>query len=116
MSAINKANASNKKYHHKLGTGGYKTAVPKWDQSKANLLAAGVNPVTASWPDRSKHWFLGHGGSLDPKTGAAIASDAIKTVSKELEKAMSKVQEGTFVPDRENDELTCALGNPEHRK
>ena len=31
-----------------------------------------------------------------------------------LQKAIKEVQEGTFVPDRENDELTRALGNPEH--
>ena len=29
----NKANAAKKKYHHVMGTGGYKSAVPKWEQS-----------------------------------------------------------------------------------
>jgi hypothetical protein len=29
-------------------------------------------------------------------------------------KAIVKVQEGKFHPDRENDELTKALKNPEH--
>jgi hypothetical protein len=27
---------------------------------------------------------------------------------------VAKAQEGNFNPNRENDELTCALGNPEH--
>ena len=27
----NKANAAKKKYHHVMGTGGYKSAVPKWE-------------------------------------------------------------------------------------
>ena len=35
------------------------------------------------------------------------------TVDK-LRKLFAKTAEGTFVPDRENDELTEALGNPEH--
>ena len=28
--------------------------------------------------------------------------------------AIDKVRKGEYVPDRENDELTLALGNPEH--
>jgi hypothetical protein len=32
----------------------------------------------------------------------------------ELVKTIAKVQEGTFKPDRENDELTKALGNKAH--
>ena len=31
-----------------------------------------------------------------------------------LQKAINEVRKGKFVPDRENDELTRALGNPEH--
>ena len=31
-----------------------------------------------------------------------------------LQKYIVAAQQGTFVPDRENDELTEALGNPEH--
>ena len=68
----NKANAAKKKYHHVLGTGGYKSAVPKWEQTEAALIAKGITPTTADWPDRSKQWFYGHGGSLDPQTGECI--------------------------------------------
>jgi hypothetical protein len=66
-SAINKANAEKKIYHHVLGTGGYKSAVPKWEQTEAALIAKGITPDTADWPLRSKQWFYGHGGSLDPQ-------------------------------------------------
>ena len=31
-----------------------------------------------------------------------------------LQDYITAAQEGTFVPDREKDELTMALGNPEH--
>ena len=37
-SAINKENAGKKKYHHTLGTGGYKTVVPKWEAFEDKLL------------------------------------------------------------------------------
>ena len=33
---------------------------------------------------------------------------------KKLKHYIDAAQQGTFVPDRENDELTMALGNPEH--
>ena len=33
---------------------------------------------------------------------------------KKLKHYIDAEQQGTFVPDRENDELTMALGNPEH--
>src|SRR3954465_5198508 len=33
---------------------------------------------------------------------------------KRLQHSIDAAQQGTFVPDRENDELTMALGNPEH--
>ena len=49
-----------------MRTGGYKSAVPKWEQAEAALIAKGITPGTVDWPERSKHWFYGHGGSLDP--------------------------------------------------
>jgi hypothetical protein len=51
---------------------------------------------------------------LDPATGKIIALASLENASKELIKAIKAAQEGQFHPDRENDELTLALGNPEH--
>ena len=33
-----KKNATKKKYHHHLGTGGYAAAMPKWDKKEAELI------------------------------------------------------------------------------
>ena len=49
-SGINKINAGKKIYHHRLGTGGYKTAIPKWLAFEAELIAKGITPQTATWP------------------------------------------------------------------
>ena len=38
----------------------------------------------------------------------------MKIPVKRLQHYIDAAQQGTFVPDRENDELTVALGNPEH--
>ena len=115
----NKANAAKKEYHHVLGPGGYVTAAPKWEKRDADLIAKGIIPETKDFPERSKRWLYGHGAPLDPETGKLVPreknKEKIQHVTKELVKAIGKVRDGTFKPDRENDELTLALGNPEKK-
>jgi len=41
---INKENASKKTYHHHMGSGGYKSDVPKWDRMEQEMLARGSHP------------------------------------------------------------------------
>ena len=117
-SVQNKLNAAKKEYHHHLGAGGYRAAVPKWEAFEARLLDNGIIPQTAEWPPRSKFWLFAHGAGLDPQTGKIIAQGKwkakIEYITKQLEDAIDKVRRGEYVPDRENDELTLALGNPEH--
>uniref|UniRef100_UPI001E44517B hypothetical protein n=1 Tax=Aeromonas jandaei TaxID=650 RepID=UPI001E44517B len=38
---VNKQNAAQKKYHHHLGSGGYKTALPKWERQEQEMFARG---------------------------------------------------------------------------
>jgi hypothetical protein len=65
-------------------------------------------------PGRARNWFYGHGGYVDEQTGELIAPPAIVKPKDELVKALQEVQEGKFIPDRERDVLTKALGNVEH--
>ena len=113
-SKINKMNAKKKEVHHVMGPGGYKSGLPKWDAAERKMIAAGVTPVTLSWPPRCRNWFYWHGGKLDPRTGQVIEKASLKGADKELLVAMEEAKSGVFVPDRENDELTRALKNPEH--
>ena len=41
-------------------------------------------------------------------------NELLRIPVKKIQQYIDAAQEGTFVPDRENDELTMALGNPEH--
>ena len=67
------------------------------------------------WAERAKLWFYGHGGKLHPETGKCIFTKAqLATPLAELKKIMEEVEAGEFHPDREKDELSRALGNPEH--
>lgn len=108
----NKANAAKKKYHHHLGSGGYSTAMPKWEEMEAGLMERGIVPATVNWPDRSKNWYYAHGGTLNPVDGSFIFGDVIHEAASRLLDAVEASLEGTFWPDREKDELTLALQNP----
>ena len=115
MSTTNKKNAAKKKHHHRTGSGGYLKARPLWDKAENDLIDKGIEPETRRWPDRCRTWFFGVGGKLDPVTGKCVwTNEKLNTPIGKLQEYIEKAQQGTFVPDRENDELTEALGNPEH--
>ena len=46
--------------------------------------------------------------------GSFVTSDAIREAADRLDVALKVVSEGSFKSDREKDELTYALGTPEH--
>ena len=51
---------------------------------------------------------------MDPLTGACIYGPKIQLAAQRLQEAIQAAAEGIFQPDRERDELTYALGNPDH--
>jgi hypothetical protein len=69
MRLKNKANSQKKTNHHVLGPGGYSSAVPKWEAMEGELRTKGITLGTEGWPERAKHWWYGHGRSLDPAIG-----------------------------------------------
>ena len=84
----NKENASKKVYHRTLGQGGNKLAIPKWEKMEQDLLDRGIQPSTMNWPERSRAWFYGHGGSLDPLTGDCIYGPNIQVAAQRLQEAI----------------------------
>ena len=92
-----------RKNFHRLGPGGYKVAIPKWEKMENDLIAKEIVPQTLRWPKRARYYVYAHGGTLDPGTGMFVTSDIIR-----------RTEEGTFKLNRENDELTYAFGNAEH--
>ena len=53
-------------------------------------------------------------GELDPKTGKVLKKACLDGAKDKLLVAIEEARSGVFQPNRENDELTLALGNPEH--
>jgi hypothetical protein len=76
---INQENARKKVYHHDMGSGGYETAIPKWQKMEADIIAKGIEPESAKWPPCMKNWFFDHGGRLDPETGLAVYGQKLET-------------------------------------
>ena len=103
----NKENAGKKKYHHKLGGGGYVSAEPKWDLIEAAMHEKGITPV-------ADLWMLAHGAEYDA-SGDLIVDETKETPIPRIAilDAIADAREGRFIPDRENDKLTRALGNQE---
>jgi hypothetical protein len=80
LSEKNKKNAENKVYHHKLGPGGYETAMPKWDKQEQEMLARGIEPepIRDDWELRARNWFLAHGGSYNEETWDLLCNDGLR--------------------------------------
>ena len=80
----NQENARQKVYHHRLGTGGYKSVIAKWELMEEALVAKGITPHILDWPERSRTWFFVHGGSLDPEMGDCIIGETLRTAAKDF--------------------------------
>jgi hypothetical protein len=82
---------------------------------EATLREKGIELEIEQWPGRSRNWALAHGAVYDKRIGKLVQKKKqIAEPLGELVKTIAEVLEGTFKPDRENDELTKALGNKEH--
>ena len=42
----NQQNTRQKAYHHKMGLGGYRSAIPRWESIEADILAKGIPPFS----------------------------------------------------------------------
>ncbi|KAJ1276208.1 hypothetical protein BS78_05G196800 [Paspalum vaginatum] len=62
----------------------------------------GITQVMHGWPECLKRWYYAHHGTL------------AKYGSLKMVEAIEKSARGEFIPDREKDELTLVLQNPEH--
>jgi len=97
-----------------MGSGGYPTTILKWEKTEQELIDRGLVPESVDWPERAKHCFFAHRGSLDPKTGKVVYGERIQAVAERFHQACSIAQSGQWQPNRDKDKLTYALGNPEH--
>ena len=76
-----------------MGSGGYRSAIPKWQNLEAEITAKGIIPETIekNWPQRAKNWFYAHGGSLDLDTGKLIFGQKIERATQRLARLGKKL-------------------------
>ena len=85
-----------------MGSGGYRSAIPKWQNLEAEITAKGIIPETIekNWPQCAKNWFYAHGGSLNPDTGKLIFGQKIERATQRLAHAREEADSGVFKPNR----------------
>jgi hypothetical protein len=105
LSEKNKVNAAAKKYNHRLGPGGYKKAIQKWQKMEQDLMDRVIQPVIRDWPERSKQWLFSNGVTLNQEDGSLVVPPIMEEVARNSVVAIEEAKEGTFQPHRENDEL-----------
>ncbi|KAJ1269819.1 hypothetical protein BS78_06G007200 [Paspalum vaginatum] len=114
ISAQNSASASSKKYHQNLGPTGYKGSEEKWEKMEADLVQKGITPATHNWSYRLKRWYYAHQGTLAEDGSLIYKDEKAKELTEKVMEVVEKTARGDFIPNRENDELSFILGNPEH--
>jgi hypothetical protein len=79
-----------------------------------DLLAQGNIPAVVDWPERVKNWYSAHGGTINFEDGTLDYPPLLRETALEIFKIIEDVRAGKVKIDREIDELTMALKNPEH--
>ena len=86
-----------------MGSGGYATAIPKWEKMEADILAKGITPESLNWPKHVKNWFFAHGGRLDLETGKLVHGPKLERATQRFSYALQAKAIGVFRPNREKD-------------
>jgi hypothetical protein len=113
-SARGKQSRGKKENDDHLGRGGYAFAIPKWRRMEENLLAQGTILAVVDWPERVKNWYYAHGGTINSEDGTLDYPLSLRETVLEILKIIEDLRAGRVKVDREFDELTMALKNPEH--
>ena len=79
-----------------------------------DLMDRDIRPTTWDWPDTSKWWLFANGMKLNQLDGNLVVPEHMQEVSRDLVTTIDEAQQGTFQPQRRNDEQTRALKNPKH--
>jgi hypothetical protein len=79
-----------------------------------DLLAHGTIPAVVDWPERVKNWYYAHGGTINSEDGTLDYPPSLRETALEILKKIEDVRAGRVKVDREIDELTMVLKNPEH--
>lgn len=107
--------AKRNKYPHRLGSSGYDGHVEKWRATEEKFAAQGKPLLVDALKERSKNWVWARStGQVTDAGEIQFENPDIERVTSSLKDIAEKGKTGEFIAKREHDQLTAALGNPEH--
>ena len=113
-SATNSQNCRKNDKPHKTGSRGYIRKIPEWEEQAERLVHSGVTLQTDGWDPRAVRYLLARGAYYNPDGSLGFRDRDAEDLGHKIQEAHEAASTGAFVPDRENDELTRALGSKEH--
>lgn len=107
--------AKKNRYPHRLGSSGYAGHVDQWREIEQRFAAAGKPLLVDPMVERSKNWVWARStGQVSDEGDILFETPDIEEVTTNLQQIVEKERSGQFVPRRERDQLTAALGTAEH--
>jgi hypothetical protein len=100
---------------HHLGMTGYAGKRPKWRQQEREAEASGQSYPLQGIDERTRDLFYGREPKKVKEGMTKYNNPKIEEAEKSLLMIKAAKEHGEFVPHRGHNELTEALGNPEHR-
>ncbi|CAO2147652.1 unnamed protein product [Urochloa humidicola] len=114
ISAKNTQNARKNPNPHNIGSRGIVRKLPEWQAQLEELERSGVARETLDWEMRCLIYALSHGNTHGPDGKLVSKDKRAEHLVNRIRQVREEVERGEFVPERENDVLTRALGNKEH--
>jgi hypothetical protein len=99
---------------HRLASGGYAAKMAKWRKEEEKRRVAGLPAIFEGMDERSRNWILARVPAIPPDGNVSFHKTSTEQIYHKLEGLAEMQKNGLFVPDREKDMLTAAIGTPEH--
>ncbi|PUZ46415.1 hypothetical protein GQ55_7G076800 [Panicum hallii var. hallii] len=108
---------------HKTGRKGYHGKRKEWEEEDAKLAREGKENPWDQFPGRSRSYLRARAakrmttseGTSEGSGDITFSNPAVVGLANKVKDLASKASDGSFTGVRENDILTAALENPEHR-
>jgi hypothetical protein len=86
----------------------------KWRKEEEERRVAGLPTIFEGMDERSRNWILARVPAIAPDDNVSFQKPSTEQIYQKLEELAEMQKKGLFVPDREKDMLTAAIGMPEH--
>jgi hypothetical protein len=99
---------------HRLGLGGYAAKIANWRKEEEERRVDGLPIIFEGMDERSRNWILARVLAISPDGNVSFQKPSTEQINQKLEELAEMQKKGLFMPDKEKDMLTTAIGTPEH--